>query len=98
MVIFHFSQFEHESFWQYLFGFSDYRAQYVHFIFEKGETCNILLDGVTHMTRVTLKSMCHIGICSSIVNDTWDLFESWLGINDNLNMLLRLLCAFSSLL
>ena len=35
MAIFHFPQFEHEPFWQYLSRFNDYRAQYVHSMYEK---------------------------------------------------------------
>ena len=35
MAIFHFPQFEHEPFWQYLSRLNDYRAQYVHSMYEK---------------------------------------------------------------
>jgi len=32
---FHLHQFEHEPFWQYLSRLNDYRAQHVHFMYEK---------------------------------------------------------------
>ena len=35
MAIFHLPQFEHESFWHDLSRLNDYRAQYVHFTYEK---------------------------------------------------------------
>jgi len=35
MAIFHLPQFEHEPFWQYLSRLNEYRAQYVHFMYEK---------------------------------------------------------------
>jgi len=76
MAIFHFSQFEHEPFWQYLSRLNDYRAQYVHSMFAKWEICNVMLEGITHETRATLKSMCYGGLCSLNADDMWDLFES----------------------
>ena len=75
MAVFHFPQFEHESFWEYLSRFNDYRAQYMHFTYEKWEICDAVLEGITHETRG--------GLCSLDVDDMWDLFES-LGINGNL--------------
>ena len=35
MATFHLPQFGHEPFWQYLYGLNDYRAQYLHFMYEK---------------------------------------------------------------
>ena len=35
MALFHFPQFEHEPFWQYLSRLNDYRAQYVLSMYEK---------------------------------------------------------------
>ena len=50
MAIFHFSQFEHETFWQYLSRLNDYRAQYAHSKFAKWEICEVVLEGITHET------------------------------------------------
>ena len=75
MAIFHFSQFEDEPFWQHLFRLNDYRAQYVHSMYEKWEICEVVLEGITHKTRATLESMCYGGLCSLNVDDMWDLFE-----------------------
>ena len=84
MAIFHFPQFEHEPFWQYLSRFNDYRAQYVHFTYEQWEICDVVLEGVTHETRATLESMCG-GICFLNADDLWALFESlaWSQWNHN---------------
>jgi len=68
MVIFHLPQFEHEPFRQYLSRLNDYHAQYVHFMYEKWEICNVVLEGITHETRTTLESMCYGGLCSSNVD------------------------------
>jgi len=35
MATFHFSQFKHEYFWQYLSRLNDYRGQYAHSMYEK---------------------------------------------------------------
>jgi len=35
MTVFHLPQFEYEPFWQYLSTLNDFRAQYVHFLYEK---------------------------------------------------------------
>jgi len=75
MAIFHFPQFQHESFWQYLSRLNDYRAQYVHFMYEKWEICDVVLEGITCETRATLESMCYGGLCSLNVDDMWNLFE-----------------------
>jgi len=37
MTIFRLPRFVHEPFWLYLFRFNDYRAQYVHFTYNKWE-------------------------------------------------------------
>ena len=76
MAVFHLPQFDHESFWQHLSGLNDYYAQYVHFMFEKWEICNVVLEGTTHETRATLEFMCYGGLCSLNVDDMWDLSES----------------------
>jgi len=76
MAIFHFPQFEHEPFWQYLSWFNDYRTQYMHFTYEKWEICDAVLEGITHETRAILESMCYGDLCSLDVDDMWDLFES----------------------
>ena len=76
MAIFHFPQFEHEPFWQYLSRFNHYHAQYMQFTYEKWEICDAVLEGITHETRATLESMCYGGLCSLDVDDMWDLFES----------------------
>jgi len=68
MVVFHLPQFEHEPFWQYLSILNDYHAQYVHFIYEKWEICNVVLKGIKHETRATLKS-CYDGMCYLSVHD-----------------------------
>ena len=64
MAIFHFPQFEHEPFWQYLSRLNDYRVQYVLFMYEKWKICDVVLEGITHETRATLESMCYGGLCS----------------------------------
>jgi len=76
MAIFHFSQFEHEPFRQYLSRLNDYRAQYVFSMYEKWKICDIVLEGITHETRATLESMCYGGLCLLNADDMWDLFES----------------------
>jgi len=74
VAIFHLPQFEHEPFWQYLSRLNDYRAQYMHFIYEKWKIRNVVLVGITHETRFTLES--YVGGLSSLnVDDTWNLFE-----------------------
>jgi len=75
MAIFHYPQFEHERFWQYLSKLSDYRAQNVRSMYEKWEICDVALKGITHETQATLESMCYGGLCSLNVDDLWDLFE-----------------------
>ena len=35
MAVFHFPHFEHEPYCQYLSRLNDYRAHYVHFMYEK---------------------------------------------------------------
>ena len=69
MVIFHLPQFEHEPFWQYLSRLNYYRAQYVHFMYEKWKTCDVVLKGITHETRATLESMCYSSLSSVSVDD-----------------------------
>ena len=76
MAVFHLPQFEYEPFWQYLSRFDDYRAQHVHFMYEKWEICDVMLAGITHETRAILESMCYGGLCSLDVDGMWDLFES----------------------
>jgi len=76
MAIFHFPQFEHEPFWQYLSRLNNYRAQYVHSIYEKRGICDVVLEGITHETRATLESMRYSGLCSLNADDMWDYFES----------------------
>ena len=69
MAIFHLPQFEHEPFWQYLSRLNDYCAQYVHFMYEKWEICNVVLEGITHETQAILESMCYSGMCVLGVGD-----------------------------
>ena len=69
MAIFHFPQFEHEPFWQYLSRLNDYRAQYVHSMFEKWEICDVMLAGITHKTQATFESMCYGSLCSLNADD-----------------------------
>jgi len=76
MVIFHLPQSEHEPFWQYFSRLNDYRAQYVHFMYEKWEICDVVLEGVTYETQATLESMCYNTLGSLNADDIWDLFES----------------------
>ena len=76
MAIFHFPQFEHEPFRQYLSRLNDYPAQYVYFMYEKWEICNVVPDGITYETRAIFESMYYGGLCSLNVDDMWDLFES----------------------
>ena len=56
MTIFHFPQFEHEPFWQYLSRLNDYRTQYVLSMYEKWEICDVMLAGLTSVsyTHLTL--------------------------------------------
>ena len=77
MAIFHFPQYEHEPFWQYLSRLNAYRAQFAHSMFEKWEICEVVLEGITHETRATLESMCYGGLYSLNADDMWDLFESF---------------------
>ena len=56
MAIFHFPQFEHEPFWQYLSRLNDSRDQYVLSMYKKWEICAVVLEGITHETRATLES------------------------------------------
>jgi len=76
MVIFHFPQFEHELFWQYLSKVNDYHAQYVHFTYERWEICDAVLEEITYQLWVVLKSVCYGGLCSLDVDDMCNLFES----------------------
>ena len=76
MVVFHFPQFEHEPFWQYLSRLNDYRAQYMLFMYNKWEICDVLLEGMTYETRAMLESTCYRGLDSLNVDEMWDLFES----------------------
>jgi len=69
MAIFHLPQFEHEPFRLYLSRLNDYCAQCVHFMYEKWEICDVVLQGVTHETRANLESMCYCGLCSLNVDD-----------------------------
>jgi len=55
---------------------NDYHAQYVHFMYEKWEICDVVLEGITCGTRAILESMCYDGLCSLNVDDMRDLFES----------------------
>jgi len=55
---------------------NDYHAQYGHFTFEKWETSNVVLEGITHETQATLEFMCYGGMCYLNVNDMWYFFES----------------------
>jgi len=55
---------------------NDYRAQYVHFMYEKWGIYDVMLEGITHETQVTLESMCYGGLCSLNVDDMWNLFKS----------------------
>jgi len=75
MTIFHLPQFEHEPFWRYLSQLNDYHAQYVHFVYDKWETCDVLLEGITYDTRATLESMCYSGLDSLNADDMWNLFD-----------------------
>ena len=61
-------------FWQYLSRLNDFHAQNVHFMYEKWEISDVVLEGITHETRTTLKSMYYGGLCSLNVDDIWDLF------------------------
>ena len=45
MAIFHLPQFEYEPFWQYLPRLNDYRAEHVHFMYEKWEFAMLCLRG-----------------------------------------------------
>jgi len=45
MGIFHLPQFGHEPFWQYFPRLNDYRALYVHFMYEKWKINNVVLEG-----------------------------------------------------
>ena len=75
MAILHLPHFEHEPFQQYLSRLHDYRAQYVYFMYEKWEICDVVLEGITYETQATLESMCYGGLCSLSVDDMWNLFE-----------------------
>jgi len=44
MAIFHLPQFEHEPFWKYLLRLNDC-CKYVHFLYEKWEICDVVLEG-----------------------------------------------------
>jgi len=76
MAIFHFPQFQHEPFWQYLSRLNDYRAQYMLSMYKKWEICDVVLEGITHETWATLESLCHGDLCLLNADDMWDLFES----------------------
>jgi len=76
MAIFHLPQFEHEPFWQYVSRLNNYLAQYVLFKYEKLEICNIVIEGITHETQDTIEFICYGDLCSSNIDDMWDLFES----------------------
>jgi len=45
MAVFHLPQFEYEPFWQYLPRLNDYRAEHVHFMYEKWEFAMLCLRG-----------------------------------------------------
>jgi len=69
MSIFYLPQFEHEPFGRYLSILNDYRAQHVHFMYEKWEICNDVLEGIAYEARATLESMCYGGLCSLDVDN-----------------------------
>jgi len=60
----------------YLYILNEYRAQYVHFTYEKWEICNVFLEQIKNETRAIFECMCYGGICSLNVADTWEFFES----------------------
>jgi len=47
----------------------------VHFVYEKWEIYDFVLEGIACETRATIEYMCYIGLCSLNVDDMWDLFE-----------------------
>jgi len=59
MVIFHYLNLKMNRF---LSRLNNYCAQCVHFMYEKWEICEVVLEGITHETRVTLDSMCYGGM------------------------------------
>ena len=92
MSIFHFSQFEHEPFSQYSSRLNDYRAQYVHFTYEKWKIYEVVLEGITRETQAILESTSG-GFCALNADAHVIAFSLWLGINGNLKMLVSLLCS-----
>ena len=55
---------------------NDYRDQYVHYMYEKWEICNVVLEEVTYETRAILEVMRYGGIWYLSFDDVWNLFES----------------------
>ena len=78
MAIFHFPQFEHESFQQCLSRLNDYHAQYMYFTYEKWLICNDMVEEKTYETQAILEFMCYGDMCSLHFDDMWDLFKSGL--------------------
>jgi len=76
MAIFHLPQFEHESFWQYLFRLNGYYARQVHFMYENIKNMRSCARGDNIYDPRPLKSMCYGGMCYLSVDYLWDLFES----------------------
>jgi len=76
MTIFIYLNLSMSRFWQYLSRLNEYRAQYVHFVYEKWEICDVLLEGITYDTRTTLEFMCYSGLDSLNADDMLDLLES----------------------
>jgi len=48
----------------------------VHFMYEKWEICDVVLEGITYEAQATLESMCYNILGTLNADDIWDLFES----------------------
>jgi len=76
MTTFHLTQFEHESFLQYLSRLNGSHSQYVHFMYPKWKIYNIAPEGIISETQAILKSTCYSDLCPLHVDDMWNFFES----------------------
>ena len=73
MLIFHFSQYEHELFWRYYDRLHAFPA-YCNYCSEKWEILNTIYESVNRETRALLK---HWNFCAKHVDETCVLLD-WL--------------------
>ena len=78
MPAFHFPQFQHEPFWNYLSRLNAYRAQLNH-NFEKWKICEVIVVGLNsefrgHVEPIYLGGL--LGLLTRTQDEIWDFFEN----------------------